>query len=152
MKQLVGIVVGFFLGVPAVAGDIYKWTDEQGQVHFGDHPPVGVQVKQERIRPATGGDPTIGSGLRSGERARLSKIKREESREDAEKSAKNKRAAAEETRHERQARQDARRCASTRQKISDYKRRLRAGCRISTCNSYNAQLDRYKSRAALVCR
>jgi hypothetical protein len=152
MKKLVGITFGLFLGLPATAGSIYRWVDEQGQVHFGDKPPVGVQAKHEEIRPATGDHTASSGGLRAGERARLGEIEQRESREEAEKSARNRRAAADENRRERQAGQDANRCASYQQKISDYKRRLRAGCRVSTCNSYNAQLDRYQSKAAQVCR
>jgi hypothetical protein len=151
MRVGVGITLGLFLNVPAAAGGIYKWLDEQGQVHFGDRPPTGAQAKHEEVRPASGGDTAQGSGLRSGERARLSNIQKQENREAAEKSNQEKRVAADERRRERQAGQDARRCASTRQKISDYKRRLRAGCRVSICNSYNEQLDRYKSKAARVC-
>jgi Domain of unknown function (DUF4124) len=152
MKKLVGMTFGLLLNVPAVAGDVYKWLDEQGQVHFGDRPPPGVQATHEEAGTATADDTTTGSGLRSGERARLSEIEKQESREAAEKRDQDKRAAADEKRRERQAEQDARRCASYQQKISEYNRRLRAGCRVSTCNSYSAQIDRYKSKAALVCR
>jgi hypothetical protein len=151
MKKLAGISFGLFLSLPAAAGSIYRWTDVQGQVHFGDKPPIGVQAKQEEATPSTGNDPSAGSGLRTGERARLGKIEKRESREEAEKNARDRRAAADEKRRERQAGQDANRCASYQQKISEYKRRLRAGCRVSTCNSYNAQLDRYKNKAAQVC-
>jgi|GEM_PF-1181393 len=152
MKKLVGISFGLFLSLPAVAGSIYRWVDKQGQVHFGDKPPVGVQAKQEEARPATGDYTATGSGLRSGERTRLGEIEKRESREEAEKSARDQRAATDEMRRERQAGQDANRCAGYQQKISEYKKRLRAGCRVSTCNSYNAQLDRYKGKAAQVCR
>jgi hypothetical protein len=70
----------------------------------------------------------------------------------AEKRDRIERVAADEKQRARQIVQDDKRCTSYQQKISDYKRRLRAGCRVSTCNSWNDQLARYKSRAALVCR
>lgn len=152
MKKLLGITLGLFLNVPAAAGGVYQWVDDQGQMHFGDQPPAGVQAKQEEVRPASGDDPAEGHGLRSGERARLRVIEKQESREAAEANDRDKRAAADDKRRERQSGQDAKRCASYQQKISDYKKRLRAGCRVSTCNSYTTQIDRYKSKAALVCR
>jgi hypothetical protein len=151
MKTLVGITFGLFLSLPSAAGSIYRWMDDQGQVHFGDKPPVGVQPRLEEVTLSTGNDPAAGGGLRSGERARLAEIEKRESREAAEKSALDRRAATEKKRRERQARQDANRCASSQQKIREYKRRLRAGCRVSMCNSYNSQLDRYKNKAAQVC-
>jgi len=154
MKNLVGITLGLVLGVPATAGSVYKWTDEQGRVHrvhFGDRPPAAATVMQMDIRPATGDDRASGGGLRAGERARLGEIRKQESRVAAEKRDRQERVAADEERRTRQAMQDARRCAGYQQKIRDYKRRLRAGCRVSTCNSYDDQLARYKGRAALVC-
>ena len=152
MKNLIGITFGLVLGMPSAAGSVYKWTDEQGQVHFGDKPPAGVTVTQEEVRSATGDDMSSGGGLRPGERARLGEIRKRESRMAAEKRDRNERVAADEKRRTRQIVQDAKRCASYQQKITDYKRRLRAGCRVSTCNSWNDQLARYKSKAELVCR
>jgi Domain of unknown function (DUF4124) len=151
MKKRVGIALGLVLSVPAAAGDIYKWTDEQGQVHFGDRPPVGVQATHEEAGTVTANDTATGSGLRPAERARLSEIEKQESREAAEKRDREKAAAADAKRRERQTWQDARRCADYQQKINNYKRRLRAGCRASTCTSYNAQLTSYKRSAARVC-
>jgi hypothetical protein len=152
MKKLVGISFGLILSLSAAAGSIYRWMDEQGQVHFGDKPPTGVQAKQEKARPAIRDDSAAGSGLRSGEHARLAEIEKRENREDAEKSVRDRRAATDEKRRALQAEQDASRCASYQHKISEYKRRLRSGCRVSTCNSYNAQIHRYKNKAARICR
>jgi hypothetical protein len=152
MKTLVGVTFGFLLNVPALAGDVYQWRDEQGQLHFGDRPPAAAQAIPLILSPAGEGDATNGSGLRPGERARLRAIEQRERREAAEKQVLDTRAEAEERHRVRQRKQEAKRCADYRRKISDYKRRLRAGCRVSTCNSYEAQIDSYQSRAAQLCR
>lgn len=152
MKKLLGVTCGLLLNVPAVAGDVYTWVDDQGQAHFGDQPPVGVQAGRAEVRPAGGDAAAPVHGLRSGERAWLSEIEQQESRAAAELRAREKRAATEEQQRQQQSGQDARRCASYQQKISEYNRRLRAGCRVARCNYYDAQLANYKSRAALVCR
>jgi hypothetical protein len=34
----------------AAAADIYRWTDANGDVQFGDRPPVGAQVEEIRVR------------------------------------------------------------------------------------------------------
>ncbi len=152
MKKLIGVTLSLLVTVPAAAGGIYKWTDETGQVHFGDRPPAGTPAENAEPRPATGVGPAADSGLRAGERARLSEIENQERRKAAEKSGQDKRDATDERRRERQAGQDAKRCAGYQQKIRDYKSRLRTGCRISRCDSYGEQLARYKSKAELVCR
>jgi hypothetical protein len=151
MKKRVGITLGLLLSVPAAAGDVYQWVDDNGQRHFADRPPAGARVEYTEVRPATGGEPAAGNGLRAGERARLSEIEKQERMKAAEISDQDKRAAAEEDRREHRAERDARSCASYKQKIRDYERRLRAGCRVSRCNSYNESLNRYKDKAALVC-
>ena len=49
MFRLAGVVIGFsFLSV-AAAESIYKWVDEDGSVHFSDHPPPEVN-KSEKLR------------------------------------------------------------------------------------------------------
>jgi Domain of unknown function (DUF4124) len=38
------------LSLAAQAADLYKWTDEKGQVHYGDAP-AGQEKKVEKIQP-----------------------------------------------------------------------------------------------------
>ena len=38
----------------AFASDVYKWTDADGRVHFGDRPPEGAPVQEIRIRSFDG--------------------------------------------------------------------------------------------------
>ncbi len=44
-----------FAALPAVAGNIYKWTDARGQVHYSQTPPSGVDASlqsQSHVLPA----------------------------------------------------------------------------------------------------
>ena len=41
MRSLVYIMIGLFAG-GALATEVYRWTDEQGQVHFSDRPMEGA--------------------------------------------------------------------------------------------------------------
>jgi hypothetical protein len=150
MKQLTSIALGFVLSVPAAGGDVYRWVDDRGQVHFGDRPPLQAQATRLPILPAATGVPAE-DGLRPGERARLREIEQRESRETAEKKAREKQAAEDEKRRARQAKRDAQRCVDYRRKIGEYQQRLRAGCRISTCNRYQARIDLNEDKAAQVC-
>lgn len=55
MNKLLAGLLGAMLAVPAMAG-IYKWQDADGQVHFGEHPPPGVDAERIDARgmgPAT---------------------------------------------------------------------------------------------------
>lgn len=44
------LFVGMALPTLASAADVYKWVDENGNVHFGDRPPQG-QSEQIQVRP-----------------------------------------------------------------------------------------------------
>jgi DNA helicase IV len=59
--RYLAIAVALMLAVTtagtAVAGDIFKWTDEEGNVHFGDRPDGGegtekVAINQARVQAA----------------------------------------------------------------------------------------------------
>ncbi len=39
------------IALPALAAQVYRWTDEHGQVVFGDEPPKGVAAEPVEIRP-----------------------------------------------------------------------------------------------------
>lgn len=51
------IVSFFFLLIPVLcaAGEVKKWVDKEGVVHFGDTPPVATDYELTSIRPLTGG-------------------------------------------------------------------------------------------------
>ena len=45
LRTLLAMTLGLTLAAPAMA-DIYRWTDDDGQVHFGENPPPGVDAEQ----------------------------------------------------------------------------------------------------------
>ncbi len=50
MKRILATLL-MLIAVPALAGQVYRWTDENGQVVFGDEPPRGVAAEPVEIRP-----------------------------------------------------------------------------------------------------
>ena len=60
IRRYQAIAVALLLAVTAagtaLAGDIYKWTDEEGNVHFGDHPggeePERLEIESRPTDPA----------------------------------------------------------------------------------------------------
>lgn len=49
----IGVVVSTCLLTPAVYGEIYKWVDESGKVHFSDEKPGGGVVEQVVVKVNT---------------------------------------------------------------------------------------------------
>lgn len=51
-------------GAPALAADVYKWTDDQGQVHYSDQPPLNREAEliaaPGRASPAAATRPAAG--------------------------------------------------------------------------------------------
>jgi hypothetical protein len=46
MKVLLSLLLSSVVGLPVIAQDdgVYRWNDEQGQVHYGDEPPAETEV------------------------------------------------------------------------------------------------------------
>ena len=49
--RLATILLGLLLATTAGAGEIYRWTDAQGRVHFGDRPPGRGAGKPLAVQP-----------------------------------------------------------------------------------------------------
>ncbi len=50
MKQIkLLLFVGMLLPIFAVAGEVYKWVDDEGNVHFGDRPQPNVKLETVKI-------------------------------------------------------------------------------------------------------
>ncbi|MDD3447643.1 MAG: DUF4124 domain-containing protein [Gammaproteobacteria bacterium] len=99
------------LAAPAVAGGIYRWTDAQGQVHFGDRPPAGAGEALPLTSRPTPPAPEPDAGARRARQDRLLRAFETERRERAEQAAA---ARAETERRERNCRAARERLAGAR--------------------------------------
>jgi hypothetical protein len=52
MRSGVLAVAAVLLAAPVLAGDVYRWTDASGVVHFADVPPPNVRALQMQSMPA----------------------------------------------------------------------------------------------------
>ena len=103
------LLTGFCLTATGEAG-IYKWTDEKGQVHFGDRPGAH-QSEQVQVRPGPASSaPATGQAERNQLRQRMLDVYREERAE--------KQAAALKERQQRAERKE--RCRLARGRYDDY--------------------------------
>lgn len=53
------------LAGPALAGEVYRWVDEQGKAHFSDTPPVQRKAEKIEIRPVMPSSPAAATQGRS---------------------------------------------------------------------------------------
>ena len=98
MKVIALLLVWLMLVPAASAQGIYKWVDEQGQVHFGERPPEGAQASEVAVKPLPPSDPVVQGDrkentqrvLRAFEEERMQK--EEQAAKDAQETAKRKRA------------------------------------------------------------
>lgn len=73
IRNCVVVFLVMLTSASLTAGSVQKWVDENGNVHYGDKPPTGIQSKQIEVAPAP-----AASGLRPEEARQLRRI---ESRE-----------------------------------------------------------------------
>ena len=43
---LISVLLALVLASPAVTAQLYKWVDDQGNVHYGDSPPENADLKE----------------------------------------------------------------------------------------------------------
>ena len=49
----------------SASADVYRWTDEKGQVHFGERPPTGIEGESVKPPPPPALSKSLGQALRS---------------------------------------------------------------------------------------
>ncbi|MDZ7754470.1 MAG: DUF4124 domain-containing protein [Gammaproteobacteria bacterium] len=49
MRSTVIAIIALTIALPATAGSIKKWVDEEGQVHYGDAPPDHARTEEVQI-------------------------------------------------------------------------------------------------------
>lgn len=134
-----GFLIALCITGTATAGGVYKWTDAQGNVHFGDKPP---DARAEHVQTDDAPDPTYrGSGLRPGERAMLERA-RDEERERLR--------ARQRSVEEREATQASRGesnewCLRRNLTLQEYKDERRQGCRPNRCEAVDRNIAYYES-------
>ena len=71
---LLALALGSWGATVAVSG-VYKWTDDQGRVHYSDSPPAGAQAAQVKIRVNSIAGPAMVSTVRSAQAAVKDKVR-----------------------------------------------------------------------------
>lgn len=59
MRSAVLVLAASLLAAPALAGDVYRWTDAGGVVHFGDVPPPNARGVETQSMPAPAPRPAV---------------------------------------------------------------------------------------------
>lgn len=95
---------------PAAAGEIYRWVDEAGRVHYGDRP-VDDQAREVNITPPPPADEAAGQRRRAAQQKLLKVLDEEREQQ---------RAAAAKAAQERERREY--RCRQAKAKLAVYQR------------------------------
>ena len=65
--------LSLFTATAASAGEVYKWKDADGRVHFGDKP-VGTRAESVELRPSHSAPPGVGPELEAARRERTARL------------------------------------------------------------------------------
>ncbi len=141
-----GLLLALFITGTATAGGVYKWTDAQGHVHFGDSPP---STRAERVQTdeATQSDGPR-SGLRPGERAMLNRAQQAE-RERLRARGASARASDSERSHRNNWKEY---CFRLKLTLQEYKDERRQGCHPSRCADIDRNIEYYESMKREDCQ
>jgi hypothetical protein len=146
MKTLIIIAALGSTAVTCVHADVYKWIDQQGQVHFEDQP--GANSEKLELAPALESEAGPALGLRPGERALLQRIEDREQRRFDHGSAHN----ADQRAARTDADYDASMCMYYQRRIEDIEAELRSGYKASRGEWLETRLSRYGHDAKKYCR
>lgn len=130
----------------AAAQGVYKWTDERGQVHYGDKPPAGASAQPVDVAPSPPAPAKSPYGdVIKQQQAQEAAEAKERLRRERESARADERKRAEEKR-------DREKCLSYRRRLEDVQDTLRHGYRASREGRLKRQLAQYEEGVKLFCR
>ena len=130
----------------ASAGDVYKWTDGKGDIHYGDQPPAAAQRVHTDAGAAAPNPP--GNDLRPGERALLDRLERWERKRLRARQASARKDQAAATHHD----EGNEWCTRTRNALHEYEDERRQGCHPKRCAYIDRMIARGESRIRARCQ
>ncbi len=139
-----------FAASPALSGDIKRWVDQDGRVHFGDTAPHGTTATTSNpvITTTTPGvNNSLQDILRPGERRMLRNYEKRGLRLSKEKQRSLKQA----QRGEKQLARMEDKCHYHKQKQDELKRKLRSGYKPSRKASITQSINRHRAQIRRYC-
>lgn len=130
---------------------VYKWTDENGKVHYGDQPgrknaqSVNVPKPSPSISPAQTDEPAENSIELQLERMRRMELEEELKR------AQERGDRVESLLDQQRAKDNAEDCRRAKVQVDYYKDARRRGCRPGACEQYDDMRRQYEKQAKLYC-
>lgn len=130
----------------AAAQGVYKWTDERGQVHYGDKPPAGASAQPIDI------DPSPPAPAKSPYEDVIRQQQIQEAAEAKERLRRERESARAEESRRAEEKRDQEKCLSYRRRFSDVQETLRHGYPASREGKLKRQLAQYEEGVKLFCR
>jgi hypothetical protein len=130
----------------AAAQGVYKWTDERGQVHYGDKPPAGASAQPVEVAPSPP------APVKSPYEDVIRQQQLQEATEAKEKLRRRREQARAEERKRAEEKRDREKCLSYTRRLDDVQETLRRGYSASREGKLKRQLAQYEEGVKLFCR
>ena len=132
-----------------VSAEIYKWTDDKGQVHYSDRAVAGSQILNAGVNTLP--DNTM-PGLSDYERKKLQELERQDQEDAKERHAQQLQEENQRRKEALVAKQEQRKCRHYTNLLERYRDKLRAGCSVKDCQEYNRRVKEYRAEVADYCQ
>ncbi|MCG5494414.1 DUF4124 domain-containing protein [Ectothiorhodospira variabilis] len=131
-------------------GQVYRWTDEDGNVHFGDAPPgAGTERLQPQTAPV---DPTEVQRRRLETQRQLQEFERQDREAARQRELQQRRRALQQRFDEIDARSDQRMCQFYQDRIEDARNEMRRGYSAQRGRVLRQRIERDQREASRYCR
>jgi len=147
------IIIGLLCAFPAAA--VCKWSDSQGQIHYGRHPPPGVACGAVANAPAAASDASEqrdGSGLRPSERALLQDIRQREQQQRVERRKARRQQRKQAARAAAVEADKRRQCEESRRRFARLREQRRKGYKLSQAAVLDQQMADAEQNIRTYCR
>lgn len=150
MKRVFAAGVVLALLATSANGQMYRWTDEDGNVHFGDAPPsAGTERVQPRVAPA---DPADAQQRRLETQRLMRDFERQDREAARQREAERRQRALRERFDEIDSRSDERMCQLYQDRIEDARNEMRRGYSAHRGRVLRERIERAQRDAGRYCR
>lgn len=149
MRSVMVMVLALLAG-GLQAGEIKRWVDAEGRVHFGDQAPASVDAVVQEIEQSGVDSAPSNPGLRPGERAMVERYEQRGRELEAAKQRSSQAYEKQRLSKGQEAKQRAR-CDYYLSRVDHYRGKKRRGYSRSEGDKIDAQIELYEMKSATYC-
>jgi len=150
--HFLAIALAASIASPLATAGVYKWTDAQGNTHYGDSPRPAVTATALKIDNGPTGASLTNAGIRAGERQMLDRAEERDRKTALDRQSAQMRHAAEQRAEQRTAALYAERCASYRARLERVEADFADGYTRTEERHLQHDRARYSAKATRYCK